>query len=155
MQPDSQRVAGVAAAVQRFQRMRSGKAAHTALVAAADVSITQQSLHLLLAVDGEASASDLARSLNMDAGAVSRELRRMEDDSLIERTQTPGQAAGAAISLTLHGSDVRDRIVAVRNAHLAHALADWDAKSAATFAELLERFVDDLQATPLSESNGD
>ena len=153
MKPDSQRVADVAVAVQRFQRMRSGKAAHAALVAAADVSITQQSLELLLAVGGEASASDLARSLNMDAGAVSRELRRMDDDGLIERSQVSNQQSGVAISLTTHGSDMRNRIVAVRNAHLAHALAGWDAKSAATFAELLERFVDDLQATPLGESS--
>ena len=142
-------LAAVASAVQRFHRLRASKTTHAALLQAADVDLTQQSLQLLVVLSDGQTASELASASQMDAAAVSRELRRLEHDGLIERSANPHHHAGVVVRLTDAGCDARDRIVAVRRAHMARALDGWSAADIASLSRLLGRLVDDLQAAPV------
>lgn len=139
----------LAAAVQRIQRIRNSKRIHAALTGAAGVDITQQSLQLLTGAEDGATSSDIAAATRMDAAAVSRELRRLEEAGLVRRENSPHHHAAVVVQLTDEGHRVRDRIKAVRDDHLARTLADWDRDDVDTLARLLHRFVDDLQANPL------
>ena len=56
-------IAAVAAAVQRFQRLRASKTSHAILVEAASVDLTQQSLQLLV-------AATISRLCSEEAAAV-------------------------------------------------------------------------------------
>lgn len=143
-------IAAVAAAVQRFQRLRASKTSHAILVEAAGVDLTQQSLQLLVAARDGQNASELGRATHMDAAAVSRELRRLEGEGLIERSPSPHHHAGVIVHLTESGRQTRDRVAAIREGHLSRALAGWSAADVTVFAHMLERFVVELQATPLA-----
>lgn len=148
--PSAPDIAAVALAVQRFQRLRASKTTHAILVDAAGVELTQQSLQLLVAAQDGQNASELGRATHMDAAAVSRELRRLEGEGLIERRPSPHHHAGVIVHLTEAGRRTRARITAIREGHLTRALAGWQPADVAVFAQLLERFVVDLQATPLA-----
>ncbi|MAJ88840.1 MAG: hypothetical protein CL416_04470 [Acidimicrobiaceae bacterium] len=145
-------IAAVRSAVQRFQRLRAGKTTHAALVDAVGVELTQQSLRLLVAAQDGQKASELGRATHMDAAAVSRELRRLENKGLIERSPSPHHHAGVIIHLTEAGRRTREKVIALREGHLTQALAGWRAEDVALFAQMLERFVTDLQATPLVQN---
>ena len=146
--PSAPDIAAVRAAVQRFQRLRAGKATHAALVDAVGVKLTQQSLQLLVAAQDGQKASELGRATHMDAAAVSRELRRLEGKGFIERSPSPHHHAGVIIHLTDAGRRTRKGHRA-REAHLTQALAGWRAADVVVFAQMLDQFVIDLQATPL------
>ena len=147
--PSASDIAAVRAAVQRFQRLRAGKATHAALVDAVGVELTQQSLQLLVAAQDGQKASELGRATHMDAAAVSRELRRLEGKGFIERSPSPHHHAGVIIHLTEAGRRTREKVIALREGHLTQALAGWRAADVAVFARMLDQFVIDLQATPL------
>ena len=147
--PNASDIAAVGAAVQRFQRLRAGKATHAALVDAAGVELTQQSLQLLVAARDGQKASDLGRATHMDAAAVSRELRRLEGKGFIERSPSPHHHAGVIVHLTDAGRRTREKVIALREGHLTQALAGWRAADVAAFARMLDQFAIDLQATPL------
>ncbi len=139
----------VADAVQRFQRIRTSKRVHAALTDAADVDLTQQSLQLLVAAVDGCSASDVARATGMDAGAVSRELRKLEVAGMITREQSSHHHTSVVIRMTDEGRSARERVTAVRHDHLSRALVGWERAEVEVLARLLDRFVDDLQANPL------
>lgn len=142
-------IVAVAAAVQRLQRLRNSKRIHAVLTDAAGVVLTQQSLRLLIAVTDGETATELASSSNMDGAAVSRELRRLEEAGLVAREPSPHHHAGVVVRLTVEGRMARDRVVAVRHHHLARTFSGWSQTDTAALADLLGRFVDDLQANPL------
>ncbi|MBQ89686.1 MAG: hypothetical protein CL433_12750 [Acidimicrobiaceae bacterium] len=145
-------IAAVRSAVQRFQRLRAGKTTHAAVVDAVGVELTQQSLQLLVAAQDGQKASELGRATHMDAAAVSRELRRLENKRLIERSPSPHHHAGVIIHLTEAGRRTREKVIALREGHLTQALAGWRTADVVLFAQMLEQFVTDLQATPLVQN---
>ncbi|HBU04321.1 MAG TPA: hypothetical protein DEA70_07525 [Acidimicrobiaceae bacterium] len=147
--PSASDIAAVSAAVQRFQRLRAGKATHAALVNAVGVELTQQSLQLLVAAQDGQKASELGRATHMDAAAVSRELRRLEGKGFIKRSPSPHHCAGVIIHLTETGCRTREMVIALREGHLTQALAGWRAADVAVFAQMLDQFVINLKATPL------
>ncbi len=69
-------------------------------------SLTEARLIFELARQDDAEASELRRSLDIDAGYLSRLLARFETDGLVTRTRSPADARRQVISLTSTGRAV-------------------------------------------------
>lgn len=147
--PHPSDVDAVAAAVQHLQRLGASRQAHAALAAASGVDLPQQAMHLLVRLDSARTSSDLAREARMDPGAVSREVARLEQAGFVTRVTGQSPRGAVEIELTPRGHDARMRVMKIRGAHLERALQGWTSADALALAELLERFVIDLQASPL------
>ena len=144
----TQQIAGLARAIQSFQRVRASRQAHAALMSAAGIEMSQQGTQVLLAVRNGQSVAELSRAARMDMGAVSRQLKVLEDDQLLQRSPSPDNGAVVIVTLTPAGREIVDRVTDVRDRHLADALAAWTPTDVETLGRLLQRMVDDLQATP-------
>ena len=138
----------LAAAIVRMQRLFTHRRVFGLAAAVAGVDISQQAMQVLtvIAQDGPLTLGDVAHGARMDAGAVSRQVRPLLDADYIERR--PGPGTSVIVEATPTGRAVIDDFQAVRDGHLARALADWSADDRAAFAELMTRFVNDVTATP-------
>jgi DNA-binding MarR family transcriptional regulator len=141
-------ITAVARAIQSFQRLRASRQGHAALMAAAGVELSQQAAQVLLAARDGQSVAEVARSARMDMGAVSRQLKVLEDDGLVVRSASPDNGTVVLVTLTADGRSIADRVTAVRDHHLTVALAGWTPDDLDRLGHLLQRMVDDLQATP-------
>lgn len=121
------------------------------LAAAAGTDVSQQGVQLLRALSrhGELPVARLARAAQMDLGAVSRQVRRLEGDGLVRRSADDDDGRVVRISLTTGGADLARRIHEVGVGHLADALAGWDPRDVERLTTLMGRLVDDLVATPI------
>jgi DNA-binding MarR family transcriptional regulator len=139
------------ASLARLGRLLGSRqvAARTAMVAAADVS--QQGLALMRALrrGREQSMATLAGAAGMDLGAVSRQVRILEDDGAVKRSRSPEDGRVALVDLTPEGCAMADRIHAVGVRHLQEALQAWSDDDERTLARLMQRLVDDLVQTPI------
>jgi DNA-binding MarR family transcriptional regulator len=124
-------------------------AARTAAVAGVDVS--QQGVALLRALrrGGQQSMATLAAAAAMDLGAVSRQVRLLEDEGAVRRSRVPEDGRVALLDLTPEGRAMADRIHAVGVRHLEDALRGWSDDDERTLARLMLRLVDDLVRTPI------
>jgi DNA-binding MarR family transcriptional regulator len=141
----------LSAALQRMGRMLASRQVASRIISVAGVEVTQQSMTLMrvLLRDGKQSIATLAAAAAMDLGAVSRQLRLLEDAGAVRRTRSPDDGRVALMELTTSGQRVAERIRAVSVRHLEEALAGWSADDERTLARLMQRLVDDLTATPV------
>ena len=148
----------LADAMRRLQRLGASRRVHAALSEATGVELPQQALQVLSALDGTMAVAELARAAHMDVGAVSRQLRLLEDDGYVQRSTSPDNGSIVLVRATTRGKAVARRVFDVRNDHLERALEDWPAADRRELATLLQRLVDDLQRTAYagsrSASNG-
>jgi DNA-binding MarR family transcriptional regulator len=91
----------------------------------------------------------LAAAAGMDLGAVSRQVRMLEQAGAVTRSSDPEDGRVARLRLTPEGRRIAERIRAVGMRHLEDALGEWSDDDEQRLAELLRRFVDDLMATPV------
>jgi DNA-binding MarR family transcriptional regulator len=82
----------------------------------------------------------------MDPAAASRQVRQLEEDGLVERAGTPGDARVTVVSLTGRGGSVERRMAGVRANHMADVLDHWSPEDLGQLGGLLERLVADLRA---------
>lgn len=141
-------IAAIAGAMRALQRLRGSRQVHAALVRAAHIELSQQAVQVLLALGHGQSVAELARAAHMDVAAVSRQLRVLEDAGLLERAPSPDHGSVVIVTPTSRGRAVAERIRRVRDEHLHRALAAWTPDDREHLAALLQRLVDDLQATP-------
>lgn len=127
------------------------------MAGAARVALPQQAMNVLRALgDSEPiPVGDLARAARMDTGAVSRQVRVLEEEGLVERQASPQHGSIVLVVATPSGRKLAARFEKVRNAQLTRALADWTDEERIALGELLVRLVDDLQATPYLVADGD
>jgi DNA-binding MarR family transcriptional regulator len=85
---------------------------------------------------------------------VSRQLRPLEEEQLVERAAAASDARVALVSLTPAGKRVAKRLRTVGLRHLSDALADWSERDRADLAQLLSRLVDDLARTDVVPTGG-
>ena len=135
----------------RLGRLLASRQAATALVQVAGVEVSQQGVALLrvLRREGQLPAAALATAAGMDLGAVSRQVRHLEDDGLVRRSSDPGDGRVTLVDLTGAGREVAERLHAISAGHLEQALAGWSATERRDLARSLRRLVDDLLVTPL------
>ncbi len=129
-------------------RLGASRKVHVRQVGAAGVEITQPGATLLarLVADGPLSLGDLSTAVDMDPGAVSRQVKVLEADGLVERSRRHDDARIRVLRATPAGERLRRRIAAVQDQHMADVLDGWTVADQATFARLLGRFVDDLRS---------
>ena len=142
----------LAEAMRGLQRLRASRKVHATLAEATGIELSQQAVQVLTALDGTLPVARLADAARMDVGAVSRQLRVLEADGYVTRAPSPENASIVLVTATTRGRDVAARVVSARNDHLARAIADWPADDRRALAELLQRLVDDLQATPYARN---
>lgn len=90
--------------------------------------------------------SDLATFFGVGRGTVSRQLSRLGELGLVERSVDPDDSRGQRITLTSDGSARFERARASRVAMLEGALAAWDTTDVALLARLLQHYSADIVA---------
>lgn len=93
------------------------------------------------AVDGRA-ISEVADLIGVDRPRASRLTAELLADGLIERKPAPDDARASRVRLGPSGRRLVQDARAHRQESVRHALAGFTAEEAATFAVLLEKFVD-------------
>ena len=143
-------VDGVRLGLHRLQRLLSSRRSWSALADAAGADLPQQVLQVLQVLrDGEArSLAEMARLARMDAAAVSRQVRVLEDRGLVGRRQSPHHGRIVLIEPTAEGLALAQRLYDLNTRHLVDALAAWTPEERDALGTLLVRLVDDLQRTP-------
>ena len=141
----------------RLQRLLSSRRVHAGMAGAARVVLPQQAMNVLRALgDREPRpVGDLARAARMDTGAVSRQIRVLEEEGLVERRSSPQHGSIVLVEATAEGKAMAQRFERVRGAQLSRALVDWTPEERHQLGELMLRLVDDLQATPYLQADGD
>lgn len=141
----------------RLQRLLSSRRVHAGMAGAARVALPQQAMNVLRALGDRdpLPVGDLARAARMDTGAVSRQIRVLEDEGLVERRSSPQHGSIVLVVATPEGAAMARRFERVRGAQLSRALSDWTPEERAQLGQLMLRLVDDLQATPYLQTDGD
>jgi len=93
-----------------------------------------------------ARGSDLATFFGVGRATVSRQLSRLVELGLVERTVDPEDSRGQRITLTPDGAARFDRARTSRVAMLEGALATWDTEDVAQLARLLNHYSTDIVA---------
>ena len=129
-------------------RLGASRRVHARQAAAAGVPVTAPGAVLLAALveHGSRSLGELAREVDMDPGATSRQVKALEADGLVERGSREGDARVQVLRPTAAGRRVRRRMAEVQDRHMADVLDGWSPADRDQFTRLLERFVDDLRS---------
>lgn len=93
---------------------------------------------------GTVRPSDLAAQMRLDLSTISRHLRSLEQQGLVERTADPDDARAQRISITDRGSDVLTRVLGHRAATIGEAIAHWPPTDRGALHQLLRRLAEDL-----------
>lgn len=151
--PASEPLDDLQTSLLRLGRLLASRQAASRLVEVAGVQVSQQGVALLRALrrEGRVPAAELAAAAGMDLGAVSRQVRLLEQAGLVERSAHPDDGRVVLLELTDQGRGTAEHLHAISARHLEAALADWSDTERAAFAASLDRLVDDLRATPLAE----
>lgn len=147
----TEQISAITQAMRDLQRLRASRKVHATLAGATAVDLSQQAVQVLVALDGTLPVARVALAARMDVGAVSRQIRVLEERGLVTKAPSPDNASIVLVSATDAGREAAERIRAVRNDHVTRALAGWSTADRDALARLLRRLVDDLQATPYAE----
>lgn len=144
----------LAGSLQRLGRLLASRQATSRVTTAAKVDVSQQGAALLRALlrGGRQSMATLAGAAAMDLGAVSRQVRVLEEAGSVRRSTDPNDGRVALLELTPAGRRMAENLRAVGVRHLEHALRDWSDADGRRLAALLGKLVDDLVATPVPQS---
>jgi DNA-binding MarR family transcriptional regulator len=98
-----------------------------------------------LAVDGPQRSGEIAAVMCADPSTISRQVAGLVKAGLVERRADPGDGRATLLAATTDGSRVLDLERRRRAKQLATALSGWTPEHRTQLAELLSRFVTDLQ----------
>jgi MarR family transcriptional regulator, organic hydroperoxide resistance regulator len=92
------------------------------------LGLTHPQYLVMLALWGEAplSVTELSRKLELDAGTLSRLLKRLEAADLVTRDRNPADERTLAVALTAQGSELRTQALEVPATILARLGMDLD-----------------------------
>jgi DNA-binding MarR family transcriptional regulator len=140
----------VGLALGRLQRLLSSRTVHASWSRAAGVDLPQQATQVLRVLDAHSPlpVAEVARVARMDAGAVSRQLRLLDEADLIERRPSPTNGSVVLVALTEGGAALRQRMADAGARQLSEALREWSEADQQRLAALLTRLADDLASTP-------
>jgi len=93
---------------------------------------------------GTVRPSDLAAQMRLDLSTISRHLRSLEQQGMVQRTADPDDARAQRISITERGGDVLTRVLGHRAATIRDAIAHWPESDRSALSQLLRRLADDL-----------
>jgi DNA-binding MarR family transcriptional regulator len=93
---------------------------------------------------GKVRPSDLAAQMRLDLSTISRHLRTLEQQGMVQRSTDPDDARALRISVTPGGEEVLTRLLSHRAATIRDAIAQWPETERSTLGQLLRRLADDL-----------
>ena len=88
--------------------------------------------------------SDLAAQMRLDLSTISRHLRSLEQQGMVQRTADPDDARAQQISITARGTGLLKRAMDHRTATISDAIAHWSEDDRGALRDLLRRLADDL-----------
>jgi|1186.fasta_scaffold557323_2 DNA-binding MarR family transcriptional regulator len=149
--PSPEALDELTSSLQRLGRLLASRQATSRVTTAAKVDVSQQGATLLRALlrGGEQPMATLATAAAMDLGAVSRQIRQLEELGAVRRSSDPGDGRVSLLRLTPKGRRMAENLRAVGVRHLDTALRDWTEADSRRLASLLDRLVTDLVATPV------
>jgi DNA-binding MarR family transcriptional regulator len=103
---------------------------------------SHQTLRLLLAW-GAMRPTSLADELGVGASYVSKIVRRLESDGLVQRSTDPSDRRATLIRLTETGVEAARDVYALGDRMIAEVLDDWSPSDVRRYTDLTERFVSD------------
>lgn len=101
-----------------------------------------------------AHAADLAAAYGIDKSIVSRQIRELQAQGLLDREPDPDHARMQRLTLTSRGRDLLHQTRLRQRKGLDEALNQWSDDDIATFSGLFRRFVDHLNATESHDQGG-
>jgi DNA-binding MarR family transcriptional regulator len=136
--------------LDRMQRMLGSRRVQARLTEVSGVELSQQAIQVLrvLPEGQQHPVADVARRARMDVGAVSRQVRVLEEAGLVAREASPDHGSVVLVSATDRGAAALARVEQVQRRHLDEALAEWSNAQRAELGRLMSRLVEDLQRTP-------
>jgi DNA-binding MarR family transcriptional regulator len=93
---------------------------------------------------GTIRPSDLAAQMRLDLSTISRHLRALEQQGMVQRTADPDDARAQRISITGRGGDVLNRVMDRRAATISGAIAHWPERDRQSLRQLLGTLAVDL-----------
>jgi DNA-binding MarR family transcriptional regulator len=99
--------------------------------------------------EGPLRLTELAENLGVDVSTVSRQVAALERSGLVARTRDASDGRATQLATTTEGRRVVRRLRQARREALSDIFGSWDPDDLATFALLLDRFVEDI--TQLTE----
>lgn len=121
-----------------------GRATRKRLDAGAEVG-SHWLLHVLSRC-GPLRARDLAQACGLDSSTVSRHLRQLQDDGLVERRPDPDDGRAHLVSLSAAGADTAAATRDERRRIILDRLADWPTTDVQALAALLSRLAAEVGA---------
>ncbi len=106
-----------------------------------DMTHAQLGIFLRLLNGSANTASDLARELMTDTGAMTRMLDRLEDKAFIERSRDGDDRRVVQVKLTSKGKDLADQMTQATISCLNHYLRGFSATEVAQFNAFLQRMI--------------
>jgi len=94
---------------------------------------------------GPQRMSDLAAKACLDQSTVSRHLRHLEDQGLVDRSPDPDDRRATLLALSDGGVAALDRAVQARADLIRSATADWSDADRQALAHLISRLAHDLE----------
>jgi DNA-binding MarR family transcriptional regulator len=136
----------LASALIDLTSMLSSPQRDDALLREAGVSLDRALFPLLviLGARGPLGVAELADQVGRDHTTISRQLAKLENLKLVERSETDADRRKRTVHLTDDGKRVVQAITLARRRLLSKALARWTGADRAALADLSRRFVDSL-----------
>lgn len=106
-----------------------------------DMTHAQLGIFLRLLNGTANTASDLARELMTDTGAMTRMLDRLEDKAFIERSRGGDDRRVVQVKLTSKGEALADQMTQATIGCLNHHLRGFSATEVTQFNEFLQRMI--------------
>jgi DNA-binding MarR family transcriptional regulator len=102
---------------------------------------------------GAVRPSDLAAQMHLDLSTISRHLRSLEKQGMLQRSADPDDARALRISITARGTDVLTRVSNHRATKIRDAIAHWPESDRSTLCQLLRRLAGDLAPVAEPDAN--
>ena len=144
-------------ALETLLRRNASRRVYARQAAAAGATISQPAYVLLKRIKkaGPLPMGELARLSNMDPGATARQVGQLEREGYVKRSPSPDDGRVSLVSLTPRGDSVRRRVNAVMDQHLNEMLSRWPDEERERFAQLLDKFVEDMARTELHPTSAE
>ncbi|MGV4930093.1 MarR family transcriptional regulator [Streptomyces sp. BHT-5-2] len=131
--------------------------AHERQASQAGVTAGRSDLYLLMALEdsgGVSRVGDLAVQMMVEPPHVTRQIRQLEAQDLVERTPDELDRRARRIAITPRGRAVLESFRQARLAGLRQALSDFDAAELVTTKAVLDRLVDYVRDKHAEEGPG-
>jgi DNA-binding MarR family transcriptional regulator len=141
-------VVDLESALTRIAYLMARAKQHHRIAAEAHVPIDRAAVPILrlLADSGPQRPGELAIRLAVEAPHITRQVHRLQTLGYLESVADPDDRRAHRVRLTPDGQEAVDRLRAVSQRQIQHALAHWSTQDRDQLATLFHRMVDDFLA---------